>query len=213
MLAKLIAWAPDRRTAAARLAAALAGAEIDGLVTNRDFLARLLRSEPFAAGETDTGLLDRELGLAEPLVDPAIGPRLSWPPRRWRRWRNAGTRPGCSGFVPPGFRNNFSEPQRVSFATAAGDEVEVSYALRRGGAEIAVAGTPLEGATSTGSTADEVDLERRRGPPPLPSPPLAATPTTSTAPTASSTCESCRATRAARARSPRERWSRRCPAR
>ncbi len=158
MLAKLICWAPDRRTAAARLAAALAGAEIDGLVTNRDFLARLLRSGPFAAGETDTGLLDRELGLAEPLVGPAASPGyLAAAALAAMAERRDEAR--VLGFVPPGFRNNFSEPQRVAFATAGGDEVEVSYALRRGGAEIVVAGTPLEGVHVHGLTANEVDLE------------------------------------------------------
>jgi len=158
MLAKLICWAPDRRTAAARLAAALAGAEIDGLVTNRDFLARLLRSGPFAAGETDTGLLDRELGLAEPLVGPTASPGyLAAAALAAMAERRDEAR--VLGFVPPGFRNNFSEPQRVAFATAAGEEVEVSYALRRGGAEIVVAGTPLEGVHVHGLTPDEVDLE------------------------------------------------------
>jgi len=158
MLAKLICWAPDRRTAAARLAAALAGAEIDGLVTNRDFLARLLRSGPFAAGETDTGLLDRELGLAEPLVGPTSSPGyLAAAALAAMAERRDEAR--VLGFVPPGFRNNFSEPQRVAFATAAGEEVEVSYALRRGGAEIVVAGAPLEGVHVHGLTPDEVDLE------------------------------------------------------
>ena len=158
MLAKLICWAPDRRTAAARLAAALAGAEIDGLVTNRDFLARLLRSGPFAAGETDTGLLDRELGLAEPLVGPTASPGyLAAAALAAMAERRDEAR--VLGFVPPGFRNNFSAPQRVAFATAAGEEVEVSYALRRGGAEIAVAGAPLEGVHVHGLTPDEVDLE------------------------------------------------------
>jgi len=158
MLAKLICWAPDRRTAAARLAAALAGAEIDGLVTNRDFLARLLRSGPFAAGETDTGLLDRELGLAEPLVGPTSSPGyLAAAALAAMAERRDEAR--VLGFVPPGFRNNFSAPQRVAFATAAGEEVEVSYALRRGGAEIAVAGAPLEGVHVHGLTPDEVDLE------------------------------------------------------
>ena len=161
MLAKLICWAPDRRTAAARLAAALAGAEIDGLVTNRDFLARLLRSGPFAAGETDTGLLDRELGLAEPLVGPTSSPGyLAAAALAAMAERRDEAR--VLGFVPPGFRNNFSAPQRVAFATAGGHEVEVSYALRRGGAEIVVAGAPLEGVHVHGLTPDEVDLELAR---------------------------------------------------
>jgi len=63
------------------------------------------------------------------------------------------------GFAPPGFRNNFSEPQRVSFATRGGEEVEVAYALRRGGAEITVAGTALEGARIHALDPAGVDLE------------------------------------------------------
>jgi acetyl/propionyl-CoA carboxylase alpha subunit len=157
MLAKLIAWAPDRATAAARLAAALAAAELDGLVTNRDFLVRLLRSEPFTAGDTDTGLLDREPGLAEPLVDPAAGPGYL---AAAALAAMAGRRREATvlGFAPPGFRNNFSEPQRVSFA-APGGEVEVTYALRRDGVEITVAGEALEGVRLRDTEPDEVDLE------------------------------------------------------
>jgi acetyl/propionyl-CoA carboxylase alpha subunit len=158
MLAKLIAWAPDRATAAARLAAALAAAELDGLVTNRDFLVRLLRSEPFAAGATDTGLLDREPELAGPLVDPGAAPgylAAAALAAMAERRRDA----QVLGFAPPGFRNNFSAPQRVCFATLGGEQVEVTYALRRGGAEITVAGQPLEGARLRSLEPGEVDLE------------------------------------------------------
>ncbi len=158
MLAKLIFWAPDRRTAAARLAAALAGAEIDGLVTNRDFLARLLRSGPFDAGETDTGLLDREPGLAEPLVDPAASPGYLVAAALTAMAERRAEAP-VLGFAPAGFRNNFSEPQRVAFAIAGGGDVEVRYALRREHVEITVAGTPLEGVRVHGLEPGEVDLE------------------------------------------------------
>ena len=68
MLAKLIAWGPSRREAAARLAAALTAAEVDGVVTNRDLLVRVLRDPGFVAGDTDTGFLERGEGLTEPLV-------------------------------------------------------------------------------------------------------------------------------------------------
>ncbi|HET6831343.1 MAG TPA: biotin carboxylase N-terminal domain-containing protein [Solirubrobacterales bacterium] len=158
MLAKLIAWAPDRGTAAARLAAALAGAELDGLVTNRGFLVRLLRSEPFGAGATDTGLLDREPGLAEPLVDPAAVPGYL---AAAALAAMAGRRADATvlGFAPPGFRNNFSEPQRVSFATAGGEEVEVTYALQREGTEITVGSEALDGVVVRAVTPGEVDLE------------------------------------------------------
>ena len=75
MLAKVVAWAPSRSEAAAILASALASASLPGLVHNRDFLVRVLRHPAFAAGETDTGFLERHEGLAEPLLD-AAGERL-----------------------------------------------------------------------------------------------------------------------------------------
>ncbi|MFC7571370.1 hypothetical protein ACFQX8_02225 [Klenkia terrae] len=59
MLAKVIAWAPDRTSAALALAGALERARLHGLTTNRDLLVRVLRSGAFLAGETDTGFLDR----------------------------------------------------------------------------------------------------------------------------------------------------------
>ncbi|GIK76754.1 MAG: putative acetyl/propionyl carboxylase alpha subunit AccA2 [Actinomycetes bacterium] len=158
MLAKLIAWAPDRELAAARLAAALAAAELDGLVTNRDFLVRLLRSDPFAAGATDTGLLDREPELGEPLVEAAAASgHLAAAALAAMAERRAEA--PVLGFAPPGFRNNFSEPQRISFAIPKGGEVEVAYALRRDGPEIAVGGEALEGVRIHSLAPDRVDLE------------------------------------------------------
>ena len=141
------------------LAKALAGAELDGLVTNRDFLVRLLRSEPFVAGATDTGLLDREPGFSAPLVDaPADPGYVAAAALAAMAERREGA--PVLGFAPPGFRNNFSEPQRVSFETAAGDELEVAYALRRGGLEIAVAGNGARGAADPRRSAPgAVDLE------------------------------------------------------
>ena len=72
MLAKVIAWAPTRAEAAARLAAALAGAQVHGLTTNRDLLVRTLRHPDFLAGRTDTAFFDR-IGL-DTLAAPLAGP-------------------------------------------------------------------------------------------------------------------------------------------
>jgi propionyl-CoA carboxylase alpha chain len=58
MLAKLITWAPDRDTAARRLATALTGARIHGPDTNRDLLVSVLRGTVFRSGLADTSLLD-----------------------------------------------------------------------------------------------------------------------------------------------------------
>ncbi|WP_117211315.1 biotin carboxylase N-terminal domain-containing protein [Allorhizocola rhizosphaerae] len=59
MLAKVIAHAPTRDEAGAKLAAALAGARIHGLRTNRDHLVRTLRHPAFVAGQTTTAFFER----------------------------------------------------------------------------------------------------------------------------------------------------------
>ncbi len=61
MIAKLIVHGADRSEALAHLASALDGVEIDGCTTNVAFLAALARHKGFAAGEVDTGLIERDL--------------------------------------------------------------------------------------------------------------------------------------------------------
>ncbi|MBO0710378.1 MAG: ATP-grasp domain-containing protein [Acetobacteraceae bacterium] len=56
MLAKVIAFAPDRRAAITRLADALSAFEIEGPKSNIAFLLRALADERFRAGALDTGL-------------------------------------------------------------------------------------------------------------------------------------------------------------
>ncbi|MBB1242526.1 ATP-grasp domain-containing protein [Streptomyces durbertensis] len=124
MLAKVIAWAPDRAAAVRRLADCLDRAHVHGPVTNRELLVRTLRHPEFAAGRMDTGFYDRHL------------PEL------------AGTRPagrtlaalvaavadaaGRSRFG--GFRNLRSAPQHKRYrAEPDGEELEVAYHLDRGG--------------------------------------------------------------------------------
>jgi len=158
MLAKVIAWAPARATAAARLARALLEAEVDGLVTNRDFLVRLLHSDPYLDGDTDTGLLDREPGLVEPLVDPAGDPGYAAAAALAAMAERRASAP-VLGFAPPGFRNNFSEPQRISFAAGDGEEIVVRYALRRDGPEITVGDAELDSPRVHELAPDLVDLE------------------------------------------------------
>jgi 3-methylcrotonyl-CoA carboxylase alpha subunit len=69
LVAKLIAWGPDREEARRRLHAALTETEIAGVANNRDFLLRLIRHPDFAAGAIDTGFIERHRGaLAIPLA-------------------------------------------------------------------------------------------------------------------------------------------------
>src|SRR5690606_25417161 len=69
MLAKVIAHAPTRAEAAARLALALERLHLGGVTTNRDLLAGILRHPAFLAGDTTTDFIERH--------QPA--PRLSLP--------------------------------------------------------------------------------------------------------------------------------------
>ncbi|MCX3058814.1 ATP-binding protein [Streptomyces beihaiensis] len=73
MLAKIIAYGPDRATALRRLRAALARTVTLGVPTNAGFLRRLLAHPAVTAGELDTGLVEREMdGLVESEVPPEI---------------------------------------------------------------------------------------------------------------------------------------------
>ncbi|AXK37276.1 biotin/lipoyl-binding protein [Streptomyces armeniacus] len=60
MLAKVIAYGPDRPSALRRLRSALAGTSVLGVETNAAFLRRLLDHPAVRSGELDTGLVDRD---------------------------------------------------------------------------------------------------------------------------------------------------------
>ncbi|MER7863636.1 biotin carboxylase N-terminal domain-containing protein [Amycolatopsis japonica] len=133
MLAKVIAYAPDRRSAARALAGALAGAEIHGVVTNRDLLVNVLRHEAFLAGETDTAFFDRHglETLAAPLatVDTvrisALAAALAGAAANRSEAR-------VQRRLPSGWRNVRSQGQRKRFRHGD-DEIEVGYGLGRDG--------------------------------------------------------------------------------
>jgi 3-methylcrotonyl-CoA carboxylase alpha subunit len=78
MIAKVIVHGPDRASALRLLAATLAECRIAGCTTNAEFLAALARHEGFAAGQVDTGLIARDLGmLTERPAMPAEAPALA----------------------------------------------------------------------------------------------------------------------------------------
>ncbi|MBA2333218.1 MAG: 3-methylcrotonyl-CoA carboxylase, partial [Actinobacteria bacterium] len=66
MIAKLIAHGPTRAEALARLAAALAETEVDGITTNLPFLRWLVAHPALRAGETTTAFLVEHPPLSEP---------------------------------------------------------------------------------------------------------------------------------------------------
>jgi propionyl-CoA carboxylase alpha chain len=155
MLAKVIAWAPTRAEAAARLAGALAGARVHGPITNRDLLVRTLRHPEFLAGRTDTAFFDR-VGL-DSLAAPLAGPdEIGLAALAAALAGAAGRRRGARvlGELPSGWRNVPSQPQRAVYARGD-DVVEVGYRHARHG--VVVEGR--DDVVVVSATPDEVVLE------------------------------------------------------
>ncbi len=64
MIAKLIAWAPDRATAIEKLQHALEATEVEGVRTNARFLWQILGAPAVRAGDVSTRLLETDPSLA-----------------------------------------------------------------------------------------------------------------------------------------------------
>ncbi|HEY6744261.1 MAG TPA: biotin carboxylase N-terminal domain-containing protein [Mycobacteriales bacterium] len=124
LLAKVVAHGPTRAAATRTLAAALAGARVHGLTTNRDLLVRVLRSDGFAAGP-DTAFLSGQPDLLAPLAGPAevrtaaLVAALAGAARRRAEATVLGT-------LPAGWRNNPSQPATAAYLGPDG-VVEVTY--------------------------------------------------------------------------------------
>ncbi len=71
MIAKVIAWGPDRRAAFLQLGQALAECQVQGLTTNLGFLRRLVGHEAMLRGQVDTGFIPRHAAELLPPAQPA----------------------------------------------------------------------------------------------------------------------------------------------
>lgn len=100
MLAKVIAWGPDRSEALGRLDAALARTVCLGITTNITFLRAVIADPDVRAGRLDTGLLARLDAESAPDLTPAVvavacaaaTPSVAQSP--WAgAWRISGTAP------------------------------------------------------------------------------------------------------------------------
>jgi 3-methylcrotonyl-CoA carboxylase alpha subunit len=74
LLAKLIAWGEDRPRALSRLIEALGAFEIAGVTTNIAFLRALASHPAVAAGEIDTGFIERQLAALTTVAKPTLAP-------------------------------------------------------------------------------------------------------------------------------------------
>ena len=140
MLAKVICWAADRDQAAAALSAALAGARIHGLTTNRDLLVNVLRHPAFLAGQTDTAFFASH-GL-DRLAAPVAGAEAAALSALAAALADAAARQETArvlGGLPTGWRNVPSQLQSKQYARAGSrppgdaEPLTVSYRLDRSG--------------------------------------------------------------------------------
>jgi acetyl-CoA carboxylase biotin carboxylase subunit len=72
LLAKLIAWAPDRETAIHRLERALAEYKVGGIRVNLAFFAEILRDDAFQRGELSTAFLDGFFARRKPAAEACL---------------------------------------------------------------------------------------------------------------------------------------------
>ncbi|PRY50113.1 acetyl-CoA/propionyl-CoA carboxylase, biotin carboxylase, biotin carboxyl carrier protein [Geodermatophilus tzadiensis] len=149
MLAKVVAWGPDRDTALTRLDRALAGTVVLGVGTNTGFLRALLADADVRAGRLDTGLVERELDRLTGARVPVEG-HAAFALSRLAALRPAG--PVVDPWdVPSGWRpGGRRAPLQWDLAGPDGERLTVTLTggerLRVGdGDEHVVAGTPVDG--------------------------------------------------------------------
>ena len=120
MIAKVIAYGPDREAARERLAACLSDSVIWPLRTNAGFLVKALEHPAFVAADVDTGLIGRE------------GDRLMPPERPSEAALEDAAAALSFGGGPGGFRLNAPARREASFLLD-GEAVSVSFDPGRGG--------------------------------------------------------------------------------
>jgi propionyl-CoA carboxylase alpha chain len=131
MLAKVVAHAPTRAEAAARLALALERLHLGGVSTNRDLLVATLRHPAFVAGDTTTDFIDRCAPATAPVLPEGEIERTAALAALWLQGAHRAHAPVLAT-VPSGWRNGRLPAQRVTLAH--GDElIEVHYQSRRDG--------------------------------------------------------------------------------
>ncbi|MBX3412017.1 MAG: ATP-grasp domain-containing protein [Pirellulales bacterium] len=159
MLAKVIAHAPTRDEAAARLASALAKSRLHGLRTNRELLVRILRHPEFLAGQTDTHFLVRHkpADLGAPLAgEDATGLHAAAAALAAQAERREST--PVLRYVPSGWRNNVSQLQQARF-TCDGREIVVGYRFQRTGLQLEIDGREIAAVRLAACTPTQVILE------------------------------------------------------
>ncbi len=145
MIAKLVAWGPDRAAALARLHGALAATEVGGLATNLGFLSRLTAHPAMQAASLDTGFVGRhrEALILAPAAAPAEAIAAATAMHLlWRRGEAAGASPRGGG-SPWDRRDGWRLQGPASLHLRLRDDAtthDVAVSLRRGAMSVAVDG-------------------------------------------------------------------------
>ncbi len=129
MLAKVIACAPTRSEAAARLALALDRLHIGGVTTNRHYLTEVLRSEAFRAGDTTTDFVERVDLAPHRVMDGAERESAAVAAAMWLAAAARAEAP-VLGFMPAGWRLGRLIDERVDLEIG-GLRATVSYRPNR----------------------------------------------------------------------------------
>jgi propionyl-CoA carboxylase alpha chain len=131
MLAKVVAHAPKRGEAAARLSRALERLHLGGVTTNREFLAACLRHPAFLAGDTTTDFIDSvDPSATLDLTDDELA-RVATLAALWVQGDNR-SRSSVLSALPSGWHNARLPAQRVTLAH--GDHtLTVRYKAERDG--------------------------------------------------------------------------------
>jgi propionyl-CoA carboxylase alpha chain len=154
MLAKVIAWAPNRREAARMLSSALARARLHGVVTNRDLLVATLRDEAFLDGRVSTDFFEQRPVVPTAETLPPDEHLLFAAAVALAEQERAGRR--VQAGIPVGWRNVVSQPHRTVLATADGEQHTVEWYGGRDGYTSATGDVRVLDAAPTGVTL-EVD--------------------------------------------------------
>ncbi|GCE76064.1 acetyl/propionyl/methylcrotonyl-CoA carboxylase subunit alpha [Cellulomonas biazotea] len=184
MLAKVVAWAPDRAEALRRLDGALARTTVLGVRTNVSYLRHVLVDPDVRAGRLDTGLLGRLTPAGRPGGEPPssgvpVAPSVDGGPGAttylaadvlapvaavlWRHTDLAaepeGTRPRRSdAWRHDGWRLGDPRPTRYEVAVDGGDVVEVAVLV---GAPRVADGLREDWSAATVTVADRTPVSAR----------------------------------------------------